>query len=59
MEESKLEELLEEMIKAGAGTRATPKRIIVSPPMFRAAEIILESNKAKSHEIEVKFNENV
>ena len=52
-----IEEMLEEMIKAGAGHRATPKRIIVSPTMFRAAEIILENNASKSHEIKVDFNE--
>jgi len=57
MATSKLEELLQEMIKAGAGNRATPKRIIVSPTMLRAAEIILESNKARSHEVKVDFND--
>jgi hypothetical protein len=55
MEVSKLEELLTEMVKAGVSNHATPKRIIVSPTMFRAAEMILESNAAKSHEIEVDF----
>lgn len=55
--QSELEKVLEEMIKAGAGHRATPKRIIVSPTMFRAAEMILESNASKSHEIKVDFND--
>ena len=59
MTKSKLEELLEVMVKAGVGKTITPRKLIVSPTMLRAAEIILESNKAKSHEIEVKFNENV
>jgi hypothetical protein len=55
--QSELEKVLEEMINAGAGHRATPKRIIVSPTMFRAAEMILESNAAKNHEIKVDFND--
>lgn len=58
MDKSKLEELLQEIIKSGAGAhihRASPTKLIVSPTMLRAAEIILESNKAKSHEIKVDF----
>jgi hypothetical protein len=53
--------MLQEMIKAGAGNRATPKRIIVSPTMFKAAEMILKSNvtllPVHSYEIEVDFND--
>jgi hypothetical protein len=54
---SELEKMLEEMIKAGAGNYATPKRLIVSPTMFRAAEMILESNAVKNHEIRVNFHD--
>lgn len=57
MDKSKLEELLEVMVKSGIGKTVTPRKLIVSPTMFRAAEIILQNNAAKSHEIEVNFNE--
>ena len=55
MEKSELEELLEAMIKSGVGKTVTPRKLIVSPTMLRAAEMILESNAAKSHEIRVDF----
>lgn len=56
MQKSELEKMLEEMIKAGAGHRATPNKILVSPTMFRAAEILLES-RCPNYETEVKFDE--
>lgn len=55
MEKSKLERLLQHMIKSGVGNPITPKKLIVSPTMLRAAEMILERNEARSHEIKVDF----
>jgi hypothetical protein len=57
VQKTKVEEMLAEIIKLGVGQRATPKKLIVSPTMFKAAKMILETRGGNSHEIKVDFHD--